>query len=164
MAYYGSRGSQMRVQYYSNAVPSEMPPSYQPESNAQIDMDLKGGKKISILKVCVYVLVGFTLLGAVILSNVQQLQISNSITEKKQEYVNLQSDLVRVQSKLAGKTSNKDIQEYAENVLGMRTVDGSQIEFVEIHKNDVVEIPAEEQNVFVKVKTWFDNFVEYLRG
>ena len=55
-------------------------------------------------------------------------------------------------------------KEYAENVLGMRTIDGSQIEYVEIQTNDVVEIPDEEKNVFVNVKTWFDNLVEYLRG
>ncbi len=164
MAYYGSQGNQVHWQYNTSSAPSEVPPSYMPESNQEIEMDFKGGKKISILKVFVYVLVGFSLLGAVIYSNVQQLQISNSITEKKQEYVNLQSDFVRTQSKLAGKTSNKDVQEYAENVLGMCTVDGSQIEFVEIQKSDVVEIPAEEQNFFVKIKTGFDNFLEYLRG
>ena len=138
--------------------------SYPPEVNAQIDMEHNMGKKISIFKVIGLVFLGFVLLGAVILSNVQQLQISNQITEKKQEYMILQSENVRMQSELAGKTSNKNIQEYAENVLGMRTIDGSQIEYVEIQTNDVVEIPDEEKNVFVNVKTWFDNLVEYLRG
>lgn len=166
MPYYERQGNQSRVQYNTNAVPYEMPvsPSYPASGNAQIEMGRSAGKKISIVKVIVYVFLGFLLLGAVIVSNVQQLQISNKITEKKQEYMNLQSDNVRMQSELAGKTSNKNIQEYAENVLGMSEIDGSQIEYVEIQTNDVVEIPAEEQNVFVKMKTWFDNFVEYLRG
>ena len=164
MAYYESYRYYTRVQNNTSSAPAAVPPSYEPEYNAQIDMNLKGGRKISIVKVFVYVLVGFSLLGAVIFSNVQQLQVANSITAKKQEYTNLQSEYVRVQSELAGKTSNKDIQEYAENTLGMRTIDGSQIEYVEIQTNDVVEIPVEEQNVFVKMKIWFNNLVEYLRG
>ncbi len=166
MAYYESQGNRIQMPHHSNAAPQEMPPmvSYPPEVNAQIDMERNMGKKISIFKVIGLVFLGFVLLGAVILSNVQQLQISNQITEKKQEYMILQSENVRMQSELAGKTSNKNIQEYAENVLGMRTIDGSQIEYVEIQTNDVVEIPDEEKNVFVNVKTWFDNLVEYLRG
>lgn len=166
MAYYESQGNRIQMQHNSSAAPKDVPPmvSYPPEVNAQIDMERNMGKKISIFKVIGLVFLGFVLLGAVILSNVQQLQISNQITEKKQEYMILQSENVRMQSELAGKTSNKNIQEYAENVLGMRTIDGSQIEYVEIQTNDVVEIPDEEKNVFVNVKTWFDNLVEYLRG
>ncbi|MBQ8011978.1 MAG: cell division protein FtsL [Oscillospiraceae bacterium] len=166
MAYYDGQGNRTRVQYNSSSAPAEIPPviSQPPKGNAQFEMERNSGKKVSIFKVIGLVFLGFTLLGAVILSNVQQLQISNQITEKKQEYMNLQSENVRMQSELAGKTSNKNIQEYAENVLGMRTIDGSQIEYVEIQTNDVVEIPDEEQNVFVKMKTWFNNLVEYLRG
>ncbi len=164
MAYYESRTTQGRMQNNSGSVPPKTPPSFSPSSNAQIRMGQNTDKKISIFKVIVFVFLCFLLLGAVILSNVQQLQISNEITAKKQEYMNLQSENVRMQSEIAGKTSNKNIQEYAENILGMQTIDASQIEYVEIQTNDVVEIPVEEQNVFVKMKTWFDNLVEYLRG
>jgi cell division protein FtsL len=166
MAYYESQGNRIQVQHNSSAAPSEAPAvfSYPPEVNAQIGMERNMGKRISVVKVIGFVFLGFVLLGAVILSNVQQLQISNQITEKKKEYMILQSENVRMQSELAGKTSNKNIQEYAENILGMRAIDGSQIEYVEIQTNDVVEILDEEQNVFVKMKVWFDNLVEYLRG
>ncbi len=164
MAYYESRTTQGRTQNNSGSLPPKTPPSSSPSNNAQIRMGQNTDKKVSIFKVIVFVFLCFSLLGAVILSNVQQLQISNEITAKKQEYMNLQSENVRMQSEIAGKTSNKNIQEYAENILGMQTIDASQIEYVEIQTNDVVEIPVEEQNVFVKMKTWFDNLVEYLRG
>lgn len=164
MAYYERQGSQVRVQTNYGAAPLEVPPSYRPASNTEIEMGKYSGKTVSIVKAIIYVFLGFALLGAVILSNVQQLQLSNEITAKEQEYMNLQSENVRMQSEIAGKTSSKNIQEYAENVLGMRTIDKSQIEYVEIQTNDVVEIPVEEQNIFVKMKTWFDNLVEYLRG
>ncbi len=167
MGYYENMGNQARVQQdpgyeqYTQPVPAS---SYETEDSAQIEMGRNSGKKVSIFKVIIYVFVGFALLGAVIFSNVQKLQLDNTITSLNQEYMSLQSENVRMQSILAGKTSNKNIQEYAENVLGMQIVDGSQIEYVEIQTNDVVAIPEEEQNVFLKLKSWFDNLVEYLRG
>ena len=57
-----------------------------------------------------------------------------------------------MQSEIAGKTSNKNVQEYAEDVLGMRVIDASQIEYVQIQTSDVVEIPEAEQTFFVKAK------------
>lgn len=110
------------------------------------------------------VFVCFFMLLAVIYSNVQQLQINNEITEQQKILTDLQSENVRMQSEIAGKTTNKNVQEYAENVLGMRPIDASQIEYVQIQTADVVEIPEAEDNFFVKVKDWFDGFVEYLRG
>lgn len=76
----------------------------------------------------------------------------------------MQSDILDMRSQIAGKTSNKIIQEYAENILGMRTIDPSQVEYVQIQTDDVVNIPEAEQNIFARMKAWFDNFVEYLRG
>ena len=46
----------------------------------------------------------------------------------------------------------------------MRTIDPSQVEYVQIQTDDVVNIPEAEQNIFARMKAWFDNFVEYLRG
>ena len=46
----------------------------------------------------------------------------------------------------------------------MNALSKSQIEYVQIQTDDVVEIPEEEQNIFVRIKIWFDNLVEYLRG
>lgn len=121
-------------------------------------------KKVSVVKIILGTLVCFTLLSAVIFSNVQQLQVTSEITQKQQEYNDLQSENVRMKSELAGKTSNKNVQEYAENVLGMHTLNSSQVEYMQIQKDDVVEIPESEQNIFVKIKSWFDDFVAYLQG
>ncbi len=155
MAYYERSG---------NAAPVQTPSSYQPEYQPQIEMGKNTTKRVSAVSLILGVFIAFAMLTAVIFSNAQQLQISNQISEKEKEYADLQSENVRMNSELAGRTSNKNIQEYAENVLGMHTIDASQIEYVQIQTDDVVEIPEEEQNLFVKIKIWFDNFVEYLRG
>lgn len=138
---------------------------YQPGYDPRIEMGKNNdNKKVPAVKLILGVFICFAMLGAVIYSNVQQLQINNLITEKQQEYTDLQSDNVRMQSEIAGRTSNKNIQEYAEQVLGLRPIDSSQINYIEVQTNDVVQIPEAEQNIFVKIKIWFDNFVEYLRG
>ena len=121
-------------------------------------------KKIPFLKIILGVIVCFAMLAVVILSNVQQLQVSNEITQKQKELTDLQSENLRMQSEIAGRTSSKNVQEYAEEVLGMHPLDLSQVEYIQIQKTDVVAIPEEETNIFVRVKSWFDNFVEYLRG
>ncbi|MDE5755070.1 MAG: hypothetical protein K2H89_11120 [Oscillospiraceae bacterium] len=121
-------------------------------------------KRVSVVKIVLGTLVCFVLLSAVILSNVQQLQVASEISKKQQEYTDLQSENVRMKSDLAGKTSNKNVQEYAENVLGMHPLHSSQVEYMQIQKDDVVEIPEEDQNLFVKIKIWFDDFVAYLQG
>lgn len=121
-------------------------------------------KRVSVVKIVLGTLFCFVLLSAVILSNVQQLQVASEISQKQQEYTDLQSENVRMKSDLAGKTSNKNVQEYAENVLGMHPLNSSQVEYMQIQKDDVVEIPEEDQNLFVKIKIWFDDFVAYLQG
>ena len=159
MAYYERYGTSAPA-----SVPPSVPPSYRPEYDPQIEMGRTNGRKGSAVQLIVGVFFCFGLLAAVIYSNVQQLQVSNQIAEKQQELTDLQSENVRMKSEIAGRTSNKNIQTYAEEVLGMRTIDQSQIEYVQIQTDDVVNIPEEEQNVFVRVKIWFDSFVEYLRG
>ena len=156
MAYYERSG---------NAVPAHTPPpSYRPEYDIQVHMADTDDKKIPFLKIILGVIVCFAMLAVVILSNVQQLQVSNEITQKQKELTDLQSENVRMQSEIAGRTSSKNVQEYAEEVLGMHPLDLSQVEYIQIQKTDVVAIPEEETNIFVRVKSWFDNFVEYLRG
>lgn len=159
MAYYERSGSSVPAQ-----MPTSVPPSYQPEYDPQIEMGKNTNRRVSAVKLILGVFICFAMLGAVIYSNVQQLQISKQITQKEKELSDLRSENVRMQSELAGRTSNKNIQEYAEQVLGMTNINASQIEYVQIQTDDVVEIPEAEQNIYVRIKTMFDNFVEYLRG
>ncbi len=149
----------------ANATPVPTPqPPRKPQYSFKIEMEQGNGRGGSLILMVLGVIVCCVMVSAVIYSNVQQLQISQQITEKQKELTDLQSENVRMQSELAGKTSNKKVQEFAENDLGMRPIDASQIEYVQIQTSDVVEIPEEEQNVFVKTKEWFDGLVEYLRG
>jgi len=142
--------------------------SYDNTANTDPDRQKPDAEKkipaVTVVKIILCALVCFALTAALILSNVQQLQVSSEITAKQKEYNDLQSENVRMQTELAGKASNKNVQEYAENVLGMHVLNPSQVEYIQIQTDDVVELPQEEQNLFVKVKNAFDSFTAYMRG
>ena len=103
----------------SPAQPSSAPPSYEPDYNSEIEMGKNQNRKGFAVKLILCVFIGFGMLGAVIYSRVELLQISNEITQTEKNYTDLQSENVRMQSEIASNTSSKNIQEYAENVLGM---------------------------------------------
>ena len=60
--------------------------------------------------------------------------LTNELTYAKAENV-------RLQTELESKISAKNVEEYAENVLGMKKIDPSQIKYIEIQTDDVVSIP-----------------------
>ena len=76
----------------------------------------------------------------------------------------LQSEKVRKQSEIEEKMALKNVEDDAENVLGLKKLDKSQIEYIKIQSEDVVQIPVEEQSFFSKLKDALHNIVEYIRG
>lgn len=69
-----------------------------------------------------------------------------------------------MQTEIESKNSLKNIEDYAENILGMQKLDKSQVDYITIESGNVVEIPQEEDNIFVNIKNALDDFVEYIRG
>lgn len=104
------------------------------------------------------------LLGAVIYGKVENAAIHTKITNQTKYVEMLDSENVRMQSELEKKTALKSVEAYAENVLGMQKLDKSQIEYVSISNGNIVDIPENNDNIFVKIKNAFSNFVEYIRG
>ena len=157
----------MAYERSGNTAPAPQPkpsPSYPPRYIEHYDMRNGSTLRAPVVRLVFWIFICFALVSMVILSRVQQLQISNEITTLTREYSDLQAENVRMQSELAGKASNKNIQEFAEEQLGMYPLNTSQVEYVQIQTNDVVSIPEAEQNVFVRLKGWFDSILDYLRG
>ena len=77
--------------------------------------------------------------------------------------VELQGENVSLQSELAQKTNMSKVEEYAENELGLKKLDKSQIEYVTVESDSVAKVvKAEDDNVFVKIKHWFSSVLEYI--
>lgn len=104
------------------------------------------------------------LLGTVIYGKVEEAAIHSEISTQSAYVDMLASENVRMQSEIEEKTALKSVEAYAEEVLGMQKLDKSQIEYVSISNGSVVDIPESEDNVFVKIKNAFSDFVEYIRG
>lgn len=104
------------------------------------------------------------LLGAVIYGKVENTAIHSEIAAQSQYVEMLASENVRMQSELEEKTALKSVENYAEQILGMQKLDKSQIEYVSISNGNVADIPEDNENIFVRIKHSFDDFVEYLRG
>ena len=76
----------------------------------------------------------------------------------------LEQENVSMATRLEQKSSQKVVEDYAENVLGMQKLDNAQVEYISLESGNKVEIPEQDTNVFKKIKNAFDSFVEYLRG
>lgn len=84
-------------------------------------------------------------------------------SELETQLLQLNNENVSLESELAQKTGLTKVEEYAEDKLGLKKLDKSQIEYVEVQGETVAEVVApEETNVFVKIKRWFFNVLEYI--
>ncbi len=104
------------------------------------------------------------LLGAVIYGKVENAAVHTEITNETKYVEMLAGENARMRSEMEEKTALKYVESYAEEVLGMQKLDKSQIEYVSVSNGSVVDIPKTEENIFVKIKNAFSDFVEYIRG
>lgn len=104
------------------------------------------------------------LLGAVIYGKVEEASIHAEITAQTKYVDMLYSENARMRSELEEKTALKSVETYVEDVLGMQKLDKSQIEYVSISNGSVVDIPENEDNIFVRIKHTLSDFLEYIRG
>lgn len=115
-------------------------------------------------KLIVTALAAGLLLGTLIYGKVENTAIHSEIAEQARYVAMLESENVRMQSELEEKTALKSVETYAEEILGMQKLDKSQIEYVSISNGNIVDIPENEDNIFVRLKNSIDEFVEYLKG
>ncbi len=121
----------------------------------------KRGQALKILIVSAFALVLFFL---VINSYVQLNEVYSDISSASTELNELKSDNVRMQTELEGQASIRNIKQYAEERLGLKKMAQSQIQYIQIQTEDEVIVEEPEQNVFLKIKRWFVDLIEYLRG
>ncbi len=125
---------------------------------------IPSSKRGAAAKVFMVGVLALALFSIVINSYVQLNEVYSEITTANTELSELRTENVQMQTELEGKASISNIKEYAENYLGLQQLDKSQIQYVEIQTEDEVEIVAESQNIFVKIKLKFEDLVAYLRG
>lgn len=121
-------------------------------------------KKHSNIGVAVCGLVVTILLFVMIYGKVQVSALYTQISQEREVVEILESENIRMQSQIEGNMSLKNVESYAEDVLGLKKLDKSQIVYIQIQNEDVVEVVDTEQNIFVSIKEKFNSIIEYLFG
>lgn len=136
----------------------------QPEKKPHINMRTTETKSGSVFSIILVSALAAAMLGTVIYSLDRRNTMYNKVSALNEELDLAQAENVRLQSELDSKLSAKNVEDYAENVLGMRKIDSSQIKYIEIQTDDVVKIPQQDDSFAAKIKKFFDSCVEYFRG
>ena len=135
-----------------------------PDEEPQIEMRNTETKAGSVFTIILVSVLAAALLGIVIYSFDRRNTVYHKVSALQSELNLAQAENVRLQSELDSKMSAKNVEDYAENVLGMKKIDSSQIKYIEIQTDDVVNIPEQEEGLGAKIKSFFDSCVEYFRG
>lgn len=104
------------------------------------------------------------LIGTVIYGRVQTNEVYTKIAELQTEYDDLTARNISMKSEMEGKMTVKKIEEYAEDVLGLRPLNQSQIEYIQLQTEDAVTVSEPEDNFFVTVNDYLVSIWEFLRG
>lgn len=118
----------------------------------------------SVPKMVALVAAAGLLMGGVIYSKVENAAVHAHITDQTKYVDMLASENARMHSELEEKTALKSVETYAETMLGMQKLDKSQIEYVSVSNGSIIDIPENEENIFVKLKNSLSDFLEYIRG
>ncbi|MBR5512998.1 MAG: cell division protein FtsL [Ruminococcus sp.] len=118
----------------------------------------------SVLSIIFIAALAAVLFGTVIYSLDRRNTVYSKVAELSNELTYAKAENVRLQTELESKISAKNVEDYAENVLGMKKIDPSQIKYIEIQTDDVVSIPEQDEGLVTKIKNFFDYCVEYFRG
>ncbi|MBS6445285.1 MAG: septum formation inhibitor [Ruminococcus sp.] len=121
-------------------------------------------KKHSNLGIAVCGLVVTILLFVMIYGKVQVSALYTQISQEKSAVEILESENVRMQSEIEGNMSLRNVESYAEDVLGLKKLDKSQIVYIQIQNEDVVQVVDSKENIFVSIKEKFNSIIEYLFG
>lgn len=118
----------------------------------------------SVISIVLVSALAAVLLGTVIYSLDRRSTMYSMVSALNEELTLAQAENVRLQTELESKISAKNVEDYAENVLGMKKIDKSQITYIKIQTDDVVTIPEQDESLLAKVKKFFNRCVEYFRG
>ena len=154
--------AQTGVAYDLELFSSRRPHLVEMKNNKKAEADTRRRtRRQSVLNVVVYLAVAaiaIALVGYFITCNVRLTEMNKELMDKQAHLSALQSETVRLQSEVAAKTSTDKVDAYVQET-GMSPINSNQIYYITANEEDMVVIPAEENNWFRQ--TW-DAIVGFL--
>lgn len=120
----------------------------------------RSGSKFGIV-VCA--IAAFGALWAVNVQNTKVDDIARMVDDQKTLLAEAQDENSLLQSRLDSKVNIGYIEEYAADQLGMSKVSNSQINYLSVNTEDLIEVsPEEGWNIFTAIADWFGDLLEYI--
>ena len=134
---------------------------YDEPNRENLIVNKKNIDKSSLFKIILLAVIAMVLLFCVIYGKVQISDMYSKVNEQKAELLTEKSENTRLKAELESYTSLRNIEDFAEE-LGLEKIDKAQIRYIEIQNEDVVEIPENNDNLFIKLKKLFNRISEYI--
>lgn len=140
----------------------EQVPQKQPEKRIQVKKN-KAQPSVSAVKSVLLAVASLFLLCAIINGKAEISNLYRESSAIEKQLSNISSDNARLETEYQGKTSIQSVENYAENELGLKKLDKSQCEYIKLQKDNVIEVVNEgNDNIFISVKNWFSDVLEYI--
>ncbi len=140
-------------------------PAQQQEQNA-IKMrknPIPMARKESAFKFAFRAFLFLAVLCAVLYGKVETNSLFREISSLESELKTLQTENITLAAEYESRTSLKNVEDYAENVLGLKKLDKAQIEYVELPGDSVIEkVEAENKNIFVRIRNFINAIREHI--
>ena len=97
-------------------------------------------RRMAMLRTVLACTVMVALAASVLHMKMVKTTLSDEIVEKKAAVADLDSEYTRLKAEKESSMSLSEVEDYAENVLGLVRLDRSQEEYLELQKNDQVQV------------------------
>ncbi len=116
--------------------------------------------RISPLKAVGCMLLVVLVASALLYTRVQLTERISQVSQATSDYTKLEAEGTRLDLELESKVSPKNVQEYAENELGMIQKDSTTVEYIRLTQDNKIEVPKSTSSSFWdSVKEFFDNLL-----
>ncbi len=99
---------------------------------------------------------------SIIYSKIELADYTAMISEVKTELEEAQRDNNRLNAELDSMVTLDNVETIAAAELGLQKTQNSQINFVTLNTEQMIEVAETDSNIFVSIKDWFYDVLEYL--
>lgn len=120
------------------------------------------GRNGSVLAALAAVTFAAIIAFSILYSKVQISNYTSMISETKNEIEQVKRDNVRLNAELDSMYTLDNVEKIAAEELGLQKTQSSQITFITMNTEEMTEVAEENTNIFVSIKNWFYDVLEYL--
>lgn len=99
---------------------------------------------------------------SILYSKVQLSDYTSMISETKTQLEQAERENLRLNAELDSMVTLDNVEQIASEELGLQKTENSQISFVSLNTEEMTEVAVEDTNIFISVRNWFNEIMEYL--